>query len=617
MHHPTPDNSSVPRPKATFLSLPKELHTIICAHLDKPSAIALLHVHRSLHGPVEMRLYEDAYLSLPKYWGESVLVQPYSRKHRSHRAWAEKKAIEFEHNGRAEARRHAELALRAFCRGDDRWSMLKSLVLEPRGGADVALAQFLAYATNVKRLDILANRDHLYKRLWAPEWYQCSFWSITQTLEPQPGQIYRHLTSLSVDFNAHDCPSAIIDLLILAPSLRELSLSGGHSLHQRLDEHELDCPGAEAARHPVQIAPRRLDVFICRLRAVSYDVNPPIVQHIIETLKPKTLSYFLDNRGCDWDDPSLITADALSKVTRLEYNPSLYIELQHIFGNTTFTSLTVLVLVDLAINSPAKKRLEVSMPLQRSLARDVNTDPQFTTLNIDASMPQLRVLLIKSIVGRPDPSQPRQPTCTIFDEDRQQTSLMSATVIADLAALPSLTTIQYVYSGDKANEIEVSDWSSQGVIGVVLREIQYKGQKLYHARSYSPSIVVDISEAKPVDSADGSDNSESESEATESDPGSTVSTLPRGEARTKVINADGTITRVRYGTSPRPQWQDSTHFQGLMVPLWVLSAMRRADPSANPWEGRNVQASDEAWKVLMDWKKKYHPLHTQKVPQPD
>ena len=53
------------------------------------------------------------------------------------------------------------------------------------------------------------------------------------------------------------------------------------------------------------------------------------------------------------------------------------------------------------------------------------------------------------------------------------------------------------------------------------------------------------------------------------------------------------------------EWQDCTDFKGLVVPLEIISRMRRIDgKSVEEWQGRGTQVGEAAWKVLTDWAEK-------------
>jgi len=61
------------------------------------------------------------------------------------------------------------------------------------------------------------------------------------------------------------------------------------------------------------------------------------------------------------------------------------------------------------------------------------------------------------------------------------------------------------------------------------------------------------------------------------------------------------VIKVEYNPSDELEWQDSTDFDGVQVPLRVLHHMRKAD-GATEWKGRGVEVGDKGWKVLTDWK---------------
>ena len=72
-------------------------------------------------------------------------------------------------------------------------------------------------------------------------------------------------------------------------------------------------------------------------------------------------------------------------------------------------------------------------------------------------------------------------------------------------------------------------------------------------------------------------------------------------------NTDPTFTQASYATSEYPQWEDATYYEGLTVPLSVISEMKRVHGGNEALVGRGVDVGKNAWQVLLAWKEENHP----------
>lgn len=64
-----------------------------------------------------------------------------------------------------------------------------------------------------------------------------------------------------------------------------------------------------------------------------------------------------------------------------------------------------------------------------------------------------------------------------------------------------------------------------------------------------------------------------------------------------------TLGEQLYKRETEETWHDYTDYQGLVVPLKIIERMRAVEGvEKDEWEGRGIQVSDKAWKVLLDWK---------------
>jgi len=136
-----------------------------------------------------------------------------------------------------------------------------------------------------------------------------------------------------------------------------------------------------------------------------------------------------------------------------------------------------------------------------------------------------------------------------------------------LLVLKSLEVIQFMSGGPATAFVPVQKWEIRGIYGIIIRSLERDGSILLHTRTYSRSVPRKIPE--------------------------------------------GSDAEQTYTTSKFPQWEDATYWDGLTVPLWVLSEMKRVEGEQKPWVGRGIKVGKKAWQVLLDWKEKYYPETTE------
>jgi hypothetical protein len=129
--------------------------------------------------------------------------------------------------------------------------------------------------------------------------------------------------------------------------------------------------------------------------------------------------------------------------------------------------------------------------------------------------------------------------------------------------------------------VPVQDWSKQGLRGAVVRSLTHGGQELLHIRTHTYSVR--IADPTPDQRACGH----------------TIVHSPGGIYRVEDEDDDGRAISKYYETGDELEWQDSTHFDGHVVPLEIIRQMRKAaGVKAGDWEGRGVEVGEAAWKVL-------------------
>jgi hypothetical protein len=163
-----------------------------------------------------------------------------------------------------------------------------------------------------------------------------------------------------------------------------------------------------------------------------------------------------------------------------------------------------------------------------------------------------------------------KPRFAPFDDHIRPARSIPESVAQQLLELECLDVIQFFERGAGSTFVHVWQWESTGTYGVIIRNVKCgDSPKLLHTRTYSRS--------------------------------------------TTQKNPNPTITEPTYATSKYPQWEDATYYEGLTVPLWVLSEMKRVHGSSKPWVGRGIDVGKKAWQVLLDWKKENHPDKTTDV----
>lgn len=129
-----------------------------------------------------------------------------------------------------------------------------------------------------------------------------------------------------------------------------------------------------------------------------------------------------------------------------------------------------------------------------------------------------------------------------------------------LLDMKSLRIIQFMKPDAKSSFIPVEEWETTGTHGIVVRALHHEDDTLLHTRTYSRSIVKKSSESTDIETT--------------------------------------------YTTSKQAQWEDATHYMGEVISLRVISSMKRAEGRLDPWVGRDIPVSKEAWQVLLHSMKK-------------
>jgi hypothetical protein len=131
----------------------------------------------------------------------------------------------------------------------------------------------------------------------------------------------------------------------------------------------------------------------------------------------------------------------------------------------------------------------------------------------------------------------------------------------------------------------VSDWHQKDVRGVLIRSLRHGGQELFHIRTHTYSV--EISDPSDEQRAGAREDTEFSDDIFTS----------------HYEDEDGTKHSKYYDTGYELEWQDSTHFDGHVVPLEIIRQMRKAaGVKAGDWEGRGVEVGEAAWKVLTTWR---------------
>jgi hypothetical protein len=130
-----------------------------------------------------------------------------------------------------------------------------------------------------------------------------------------------------------------------------------------------------------------------------------------------------------------------------------------------------------------------------------------------------------------------------------------------LLDMKSLKVIQFMDQDADSTFIPVEEWEATGTHGIVVRSLAHEGDSVLHTRTYSRSII-----KKSSKTAD---------------------------------------TETTYTTSKHPQWEDAIHYKGELLSLRLISSMKRAQGSTEPWVGRGIEVGKKAWQVLLDYAKKH------------
>lgn len=163
---------------------------------------------------------------------------------------------------------------------------------------------------------------------------------------------------------------------------------------------------------------------------------------------------------------------------------------------------------------------------------------------------------------------------------------MGNSLVEGLRTAPSLEIVQFLplYTPGPTL-IPVSEWRQNDVRGVLIRSLRHGGQELFHIRTHTYSVEI-------------ADPSDEERAGAREDTG-----FSHNIFASHYEHADGTKHSKYYETGDELEWQDSTHFDGHVVPLEIIRQMRKAaGAKAGDWEGRGVEVGEAAWKVLTTWR---------------
>lgn len=163
---------------------------------------------------------------------------------------------------------------------------------------------------------------------------------------------------------------------------------------------------------------------------------------------------------------------------------------------------------------------------------------------------------------------------------------LSDSLVGCLRAAPSLEIVQFACVDIAEPTLDpVCDWHQKAVRGVLIRSLRHAGQELLHVRTHTYSVEI----------ANPSDHQRALSNAYTGSSLDIFACHYEGE--------NGTKQAKYYETTEELEWQDSTHFDGHVVPLEIIRQMRKAaGAKAGDWEGRGVEVGETAWKVLTTWR---------------
>ena len=181
-----------------------------------------------------------------------------------------------------------------------------------------------------------------------------------------------------------------------------------------------------------------------------------------------------------------------------------------------------------------------------------------------------------------------QNTLSAFADEVSEAKPISKEVWTALQKASTLEVVQFLFADNVDRRVvSVDRWKAQGIRGVVVRSFTHNGEELVHTRTLTYSVEKSVersTEARAVGHPRRIIGKEECTFQESSDqPGSTLT-----------VYTNGTTL----------EWEDATHYDGLVVPLHVLTKMRtEAGVEAGAWQGRGVKVGEKAWDVLLAWKK--------------
>lgn len=295
-HQNRPINSratpQVPRPPATFLSLPRELHTLITYHIDKTTALSLLTVCRQLIPVAEQRIWRDINLVLPQHYGEFPLIRPHGPHSSRYCDWAKREATAAEERRRMATKEHVKDIITRGSR--ERFGMVEHVSIEPAKGVNNAILQFLDFvADNIKTLVLSDVERHVFDAIWRPQPYQTFLYKLFDF-----EATFSNLTHLDLALTRNDYFDDVWTIIRLAPNLHTLKLDATEMDYGNCFECE-DCGRNDRPRSAQKITlPNLVRLETQNLATMEYS-NDWFIDDILEG-SPR-LAYLSVNIDRDWD----------------------------------------------------------------------------------------------------------------------------------------------------------------------------------------------------------------------------------------------------------------------------------------------------------------------------